>query len=260
MNRRSIAFLACCTALAGGMALALYAQEQPPQQDRPRDSRTRSSTPVIRATAVPSGQPGQPPRTSPPPAPETPAQPTRLQIDVFELACTSETLAAFDLGQITTKNPAPAEVLARLAPLGKARLLARVDNTIDLASPSNLMHSQRVPLLQDVNSNKEGKATPSVTYQNIGLTAEVRGRWLADKSDRAEFSYKLELSNLASSAVEVAKGVNLPVFVTISGNAGVAASSGLPVWTMASNLPAANDDKGAVTVTLVRLAVTRLDQ
>lgn len=260
MDRRSIALLACCTALAGGMALALYAQEQPPQQDRPRDSRTRSSTPVIRATAVPSGQSGQPPRTSPPPAPETPAQPTRLQFDVFELTCTSETLAAFDLDQITTKNPAPAEVLARLAPLGKARLLARVDTTVDLTSPSSLTQSQRLPVVQDVAVNKEGKATPNVAYQNVGITTEIRGRWVDDKTDRADFSYKLEMSNVAPGVVEVANGVKLPLFVTLSSNANVAATSGVPVWTMTSSLPAANDDKTAVTVMISRMVVTRMNK
>lgn len=260
MNRRSIALLACCTALAGGMALALYAQERPVQPDRPRDAKPRSETPVIRATAVPSGQPGQPPRMPTPPAPETPAQPTRLQIDVFELACTSETLAAFDLDKITTKNPAPAEVLARLAAVGKARLLARMDTTVDLTSPSNLTQSQRLPVVQDVAVNKEGKTTPSVTYQNVGVTSEIRGRWLDDKSDRGDFSYKLELSNVTPGVVEIANGVKLPIFVTLAGNANVATSSGVPVWTMASSLPAANDEKAAVTVTLARMVVTRLSK
>jgi hypothetical protein len=259
MNRRVIALLACCAALAGGITLTLYAQERPAQPDRPRDTKPRSETPVIRATAVPSGQPGQPPRTPAPPAPET-SQPTRLQFDVFELACTSETLATFDLDQITIKNPAPAEVLARLAPLGKARLLARVDTTVDLTSPSSLTHGQRVPVVQDVTVSKEGKTTPSATYQNIGMTTEVRGRWVDDKTDRADFSYKLELSNVAPGVVEVANSVKLPVFVTLSGNANVSATSGVPVWTMTSSLPTANDDKAAVTVTLARMVVTRLSK
>ena len=264
MNRRSIPLLGCCTAVAGAMALALYAQERPAQPDRPRDTtRPRSETPVIRATAVPSGQPAQPPRAPTPsatPAPDAPAQPTRLQIDVFELACSGDTLAAFDLDRITTKNPAPAEVVARLAALGKTRFLARVDTTVDLRSPSNLTHGQRVPVIQDVAMSKEGRATPSVTYQNIGMTTEVRGRWLDDKSDRAEFGYKLELSNVTPGVVEVANGVKPPIFVNLSGNANVAATSGVPVWTMTSSLPTTNDDKAAVTVTLARIVVTRLDR
>ncbi|HOW73716.1 MAG TPA: hypothetical protein PKY77_24205 [Phycisphaerae bacterium] len=259
MSCRTLVLLVLCTILTGAMVLALDAQERPVQADPPRESRSRSDAPVIRATAVSPGQPAQSRRSPGPPASSASSQPTRLQIDVFELACTSEMLAALHLDSITAKNPVPSEMLIRLVKMGKARLLLRADSTMDLAVSSVLMQNQKVPVVREVAVDKEGKAAQSVSYENIGLTTDIRGRWREDKPDRADLSFKLELSSIAVGTVETAPGVKPPVLANLSTSGSLMAVSGVPVWTMASSLPL-DDDQATITVTFVRVTVTRLEQ
>ncbi|MBP7934507.1 MAG: hypothetical protein KA354_07640 [Phycisphaerae bacterium] len=259
MSCRTIVLLVFCTILTGVLVLALHAQERPVPPDPPRESRSRSETPVIRATAVSPGQTAQSRRSPGPPASAAPSQPTRLQIDIFELACTSEMLAALHLDSIIAKNPVPPEMLVRLTKMGKARLLLRADSTVDLGASATLMQNQKVPVVRDVVVNKEGKAVQNVSYESIGLTTDTRGRWREDKPDRADLSFKLELCSTVAGATETASGVKPPVLANLSTSGSLMAVSGVPVWTMASSL-ALDDDQATITVTLIRLTVTRLEQ
>src|SRR5437016_1143843 len=80
-------------------AVALLHAQSPPRAPRP-------------------GVPGMPP----PPALGAPMQPTRVQIEFYQLTCTAAALADLDLDHVSQGQPAISEVVKRLNSSGEARL------------------------------------------------------------------------------------------------------------------------------------------
>ncbi len=217
-------------------------------------------------------QPGARPTPGPPPvavagrplrpggrgAADGPVQPTRVQIDVFELRCQSDRLAKLNLARLTKDNPAGSAVLERLGTLGSVRLLARIDNTTDLANESALTRTAQVPVVQNVVVPTSGPAEPSVDYRSAGLTMTLSGSWQDEEPDHAAIRCGLELFGIAASSIEIASDTPMPAFVKISINRNLVARSGQAVWTLSNNLPASEDAKGMTSAAIVRMVFTRL--
>jgi len=233
MRQRTAIVVTLSVALIGAWAAGLYAQN--------RDRRSRTPCPE---------EPGQPSRLQ--------GQPTRLQIDVFALTCTSEQLAALDLDKIIADDALPTVILKRLREVGTARLLVRTDDTVDLLQQSSLTHGQKMPTVTDITVSKGGTASPSVTYQDVGFIAKINGRWREDDSPWADISCQVELSHVTTSPVEVSSGITLPAFTEFNVKKMVAVQNGKPVFTMSNSLPSPDDEQGTVNVALVRFQATRL--
>jgi len=238
MRQRTAIVVTLCAAFIGAWAIGLYAQNR----DRPR----------------PVPAPSPPRSGSDLPCPEEPAQPTRLQIDVFELTCTGEQLAALDLDKIVADDAPPDVILKRLREVGSARLLVRTDDNVDLLQESSLTHGQRMPTVTDITVNKDGKTTPSVSYEDVGFIVNIKGRWREDDSPWADISCPMELSHVTNSSVEVSSGISLPAFTRFKVKKMVAVRNGKPVFTMSSSLPSPNDAQGTVNIALIRFQATRL--
>ena len=202
-------------------------------------------------------------RRTPAPRPAQPVEKvesTRLQIDIFELSCTSDEFATLSLDQIGADDASVQQILERLAPLGQARLLSRMDDTIALPGEANLTTGHRMPSVTDVVVSKGGVVTPSVNYEDVGTIAEIKGKWLdADgEADVAQLQLSIEFSSVGRSHVERSSKVKLPMFAECSVNKSLLARSGKPILTLTNLLPDPTDKEKRVIVYVIRTVVTRV--
>lgn len=200
-------------------------------------------------------RPGPPPSTRPAGG----LEPTRLQIDIFELSCTTDQLASLSLDQIGGDGASVEQVLGRLTALGQARVFARMDDVIALPGEAKLTTGHRAPVVQDIVLSKGGVAAPSVSYQEVGTVAEISGRWLDnEESDQAQLQLSVEFSGIGRSHVQLSSDVKLPVFVECNVEKSLLARSGQPVLTLTNLIPDASDAEKRVTAYVVRTVVTRV--
>jgi hypothetical protein len=199
-----------------------------------------------------------PPRPVGSSAPSGPIQPTRVQIEVFELRCPSDRLAKLDLAGITDGNPPIGAIVERLSALGSARLLTRIDNTTDLLTEFTLSRTSDLPVVQSVTAPASRPADPSVNYQSVGLTLNLSGSWQDDDPDQAVIQCRLSLSSVAESSVQISSGVAMPAFVKAKIDRSFVARNGRPVWTLSNNLPASEDANAMTTAAIARMVFTRL--
>ena len=249
LTRRSIA-LSLGLLLTGAVSIGLYGQTR-----EGRRSRTQTHpTPPPGAAAESVCAAAEPDRSTP--------QPTRVQIDLFELACTTDQLIKLNpdaLYGADGEGCSGAEVLKQLGEWGTARLLVRVDNVVDLAHESSLTHGKRVPTVQDMVVGTGGKVTPSVSYQQVGVRAKIRGMWHdCDGLARADLECAIELSSVTRSSTEIGAGVKLPVLGEFEIAQHIFVTSGKPVFIVSNDVPMPGDGPVQTVVTVLRLMATRL--
>ncbi len=213
------------------------------------------------------GQP-RPGRPGPVPRPVVPGpgvpcgpavQPTRLQIEFYQLTCAENALAELDVRRLCEQERTIAAVLNRLKALGEARLVTRADTVLDLAQENQLTEGTRLPVVQDVNVNKEGRTTPSISYQEVGMRASLSGSWEeTDPGDTAIVRCRIELSSLGKTGVSASQGVTLPEFRQWKIDQTIGLKSGRPVMLMSNSQVSPSDEQRRISATLMRLTVTRL--
>jgi len=195
---------------------------------------------------------------------------TRLQVDVFELKCTNDALAGLDLyalgrggdqaGPAASRGAPVSEVLARLGQMGSARLAVRFDNFVDLLAGCRLVSGRSIPTVSNVTISAGGVIVPSVTYENVGFIAEVEGRWREGLDNVAEISFSVESSELSKKALDLGAGINLPTFDQFQSKQRCVARTGQPVMLACNSTSVPPDDKGRITVLVVRLVATRFNE
>ena len=249
MQSRTVSILSVSAILIGIVTIGLYAQNRSARQ-----------------SPQPLQQP-QPPQSQPTPResrrtmekPEGPPQPTRIQLDLFDLTCTTDKLAGLDTSQIGADQASSAQIIERLAKLGDAKHLMRVDNVVNLAGESNITQGVRKPIVKDVTMSKSGTVTPSVDYEEVGFIARFNGQWRDGSPDsRADMVCSIEMSGVNESGVQVASGVTLPTFNELSIRQAITIAGGVPVLILSNDMPISKDDKLVSHVTIVRLLLTRL--
>ncbi len=199
-----------------------------------------------------------PPRGGRGEAPSGPIQPTRVQIEVFELRCPTDRLAKLDLAKVTKDDPPVGAVVERLSTLGSARLLTRIDNTTDLLAESTLSRTADVPVVQSISAPASKPADPSVNYASVGLTLTLSGSWQDDDPEQAVIQCRLSLSSVAESPTQSSPGLAMPAFVKAKFDRSLVARSGRPVWTLSNTLPSSDDAKAMTSAAIARMVFTRL--
>lgn len=186
-------------------------------------------------------------------------QRTRLQIEVFQLDGPPANLAKLDVDQIAAGTPA--DILARLAELGQARLLHRLDTRVDLGRQMTVRASNRVPVVQDITKNNEGQPSRSVSYNDMGLSVSITGAWTedADEAVWARLNCELEWSSVCETSIQVSEGVNLPAFGQFKFNQPLNLRSGESVTLLASQQPIRGKTDDRATLGMVRLTLIHLN-
>ncbi len=207
---------------------------------------------------VRSRRPGPVPAHTPG-TPDVAPEPTRIQIEVFELTCLPGELARLDATVVAKGDVSTEQAVKMLGEHGEARLLVRMDDVMDLRQSSRLNHGKRMPTVQDVAVSDKGVVSPSVTYQSVGFNADIQGQWWEDEQPtQADISVSIEFSTVIKGTVQVADKVTLPEFAQWSVKKRVTVTDGEPLVTMTNQLPDPFDSAGRIVVNVVRLTATRV--
>jgi hypothetical protein len=205
-----------------------------------------------------------------PPVPGSPSQdqessePTRLQVEFFQVNCRGDDLVKISVDKLGNK-PSAEEVVEKLRAFGVAGLKVRTDNVIDLSRSSSLNEGGKVPVQSGVNVGPNGKITPSVTYNDIGGSIRIQGSWDEErKPDTAHVSCSIQLSSIGNSAIEQPDGAHLPEFRLFKVEQEMDLESGTPILLMSNSQPAPSvstkpaSEESQCTVTVVRITAWKL--
>ncbi len=215
---------------------------------------------------MPIGAPGRPPM--PPGARSGPMgvlldesladQETRLQMEVFQVACPVAKLVAVDVDDLQRADLSTAELMKRLKELGPTQLLLRLDDRCNLGRQVQISAGKNIPVVADATL-KDGKLIPSINYQSVGTSLDLGGRWLdAGQGWRCSLACKVQSSSLAETSTKTASGVTLNSFNKLNLERNVLLRSESPIVFMTNDTPSpAEGDEATTTVYFVRLRVIR---
>ncbi|MHC4442210.1 MAG: hypothetical protein ACYTF1_20495 [Planctomycetota bacterium] len=238
MRARTVTVVSVCAILIGAVTIGLYAQNRSAKQPP-----TPVPRPIRQKVKKQEGLP----------------QPTRIQIDLFDLTCTTDQLVELDADQIGADGASSAAVIERLGKFGDVKHVIRVDNVVDLADESQITQGVRVPVVRDVTVSKSGTVTPSVSYEEIGFISEIKGQWREDVTDsRADIACSIEISGIKESGVQVASGINLSTYNQIEIEQQMSLADGVPVLIFSNDMPIKKENKLVTHVTVVRMVLTKL--
>lgn len=190
--------------------------------------------------------------TAPASAPAVGApQPAHMEVEIFGVSIAPD--RPLDLDLVTSENPTGKVLLERLSALGTAGRVASFSSPCDLATVSNFTTGVRTPSVQDVRIDRQGRVTPSVTYEEVGAIVEFGpARW--EWGDICHLPLRLEMSGIGESAVSVSPGVTLPAFQQMRFEQQIELFSGKPVYVTT----ALNARRGENTmVAVARIVLTR---
>lgn len=185
---------------------------------------------------------------------------TRVQLDVFELTCSYDQLASFELDRIGAGRPTATEVTQRLEEFGDARVLLRYDNVVDLIQETTISNGLHVPAIENIAISGDDTIVPSVNFERVGFSTSLSGLWLDDHDPvQARISLRMECSGVADANMRVAENVDVPVFIQrFMAEESRVLRSGEPIWIACNELNLRPNEDGTVTMTVVRLTATRL--
>ena len=184
---------------------------------------------------------------------------TRVQMDVFEVLCSHQQLAKFELDAISDGNPATGDALQRLGQIGAVRLLIRYDNVVNLTDKTTVYCGRSVPTIKDITIS-DGSFTPSVSYMLQGLTVALTGAWLAPEDPTtAQISLNLNCKNPEYTKDQFTTGFNAPVFEErLASQHTRVLKSGDPVWLACNDLQLGTGQNVQTHLTVIRLKAARL--
>jgi hypothetical protein len=194
---------------------------------------------------------------------------TRVQVDLFELKCSAEQLLKLDMMALgnTESGPmkaSPEQLLQRLSQLGEARLAIRYDNFVDLVGGTRLNTGKSFPTVREISINASGVIVPSVAYQDVGFTVDLKGAWLDESEPNLAFvDFMVESSGPPTEKVDIGMigkdtRLNLPVYDQFQSRQRVVARQGLPVLLACNDLSKVHQNGEKVSVLVARLVATRL--
>ena len=136
--------------------------------------------------------------------------PAHFQATVYEVQTTPEQVSSFDGKALTSQADTAETLLKALSEKGKARILYRIDQPVNVASERiQIGEKQQVVTGKRVMAN--GQSINSITYVNVGVLIQLSTRDPAgDQAQRTpEVSLSAELSALTESDKELTSGVKM---------------------------------------------------
>lgn len=184
---------------------------------------------------------------------------TRLQMDVFEVLCTPEQLAKFELDAVSAGNPPTAEVLQRLGQVGTARAVIRYDNCVNLTDKTRVGSGKQVPSVGSTTIS-DGTVTQSVAYHSLDFSATLTGNWCVPEDPmQAQVRLALDLANPDYEMDSLSNKLSAPIFGRrLSSEHSRVLKSGDPVWLACNSLPPGSSSDSKTHLIVVRLKATRL--
>jgi len=191
---------------------------------------------------------------------DLPPQPSRIQLDIFQVNCTAESLSEFQLDRVTNGSPSIEEILKRLNTWGIARIAGRIDSTTDLSAEVDIRGGQRIPVIMDVHKRPNGQTRPSISYHAHGSIVYFKPtQWNRTVTPSyCTTAAGLEYTGFNETGVEAAKEVNLPEFLEMKLEQQLRLQSGIPQYFTMTGCPVPPNKSGKTAITFMCLVVTDL--
>jgi hypothetical protein len=165
-------------------------------------------------------EPGQRARRTPFPTgmlPSSEILSAQYQATVYEVQAGAEQLGNLDAKALNRQAATPETLLAALTQTGKARLLYRVEQPVNVFSTRIIIGSSE-PLISGTRTNTTGGTVNSISYQNVGLIVQLSAQGPPKDQDTAApvVTTAIKLSVVCPGNKEIAPGQREPVIRAMS--------------------------------------------
>jgi len=133
--------------------------------------------------------------------------PAQFQATVYEVQAPADRLGTLDAKVLTSQAATPEALLSALAQTGKARLLYRLEQPVNVFSTMTMIGSSE-PVIVGAHTIPTGQTVNSITYQNVGVIVRLSAQAPPkDKSGPAPIvTTTIRLSVLSPGDKEIAPG------------------------------------------------------
>ena len=131
----------------------------------------------------------------------------QFQATVYEVKATSERLGSLDANALTSQAITPETLLSALAQMGKARLLYRIEQPVNVFSTTITIGSSE-PVVTGMRTTTSGESVNNISYQNVGVIARLsaQGRPKDENGAAPIVRTAIRLSVLSPGENEIAPG------------------------------------------------------
>ncbi|KKM98406.1 hypothetical protein LCGC14_1158250 [marine sediment metagenome] len=136
----------------------------------------------------------------------------RLRMLICELQVPAERVMELDSDRLAAGATDEKAFLDRLSKLGAAKVLYRLDQTVDLNSTSQIKAGVRKPFVTAARVTQSGRTMRTVQYERLGAVCKVTGKAVKDADPphmRAEVN--VDLSTMSDSGVKISDKVQARV-------------------------------------------------
>jgi hypothetical protein len=133
--------------------------------------------------------------------------PAHFQVTVYEVQANADRLTTLDRNSLSQQAATPESLLKVLAEAGRARILYRVNQPVNVYS-ERIMIGTSEPVVTATRTDARGQVINSLRYQNAGLTIKLAAQQPTGAVDGSKPNVKMsiELAVLSPSDTEVAQG------------------------------------------------------
>ena len=143
--------------------------------------------------------------------------PAQFQATVYEVQAAAERLGSLDDKVLTRQAATTETLLAALAQTGKARLLYRIEQPVNVFSTRIIIGSSE-PVISGTRTTTTGGTVNSINYQNVGFIVQLSAQAAPKDQDTAApvVTTAIKLSILSPGEKEIAPGQNESVIRAMS--------------------------------------------
>jgi len=130
--------------------------------------------------------------------------PAQLQLTVYELQTTPEYAARLDAKTLTSSAATPESLLGELTAGGKARILYRIDQPVNVIS-ERIQNTAKEGVVTASRMTNQGQTVNTISYQNVGLLVELSSAKPANAIP-PNVAFTVDLATMTPSDKEVVLG------------------------------------------------------
>lgn len=177
---------------------------------------------------------------------------TQARITVYEVAVPKELAAGLRATELARTAQDDAGLNASLSKLGKSRLLYAVDQAVNLKKQPSIRIACQMPWVT-AEGSKDEKRTTNISYQDVGLIANMVGVDQPRSSKHGDAHIEVEISTVGHSDVSIGPNAKAPLCHKIRQTFDGPFTTGEPI-VLLSVESAADGDMATAYVTRIELA------
>jgi hypothetical protein len=183
----------------------------------------------------------------------TPPQAARFEAAVYRLALSAEQVVQIDAAALA-QAATLAEFDAAVRAFGDARVMYRVDQTINIGQSPRIRIVADQPYVTGTVAAQDGRPRRTITRHDVGAEFRAFGAWVPGRAGECmHFTLDVEVSMLEESALEIGTDLAAQTFRKNHQRYGGPAELGQPLVLL--NLDGACTDKSGQAVALLTRVV-----